>query len=175
MLTLFDILPLLGAVAGLVLGVAGGASLAGLPGGVAGVLIGCPAGFVAGRLPLLLVLRALSRDLARKTAAELRADLRSHACLTPNVVLLELLRRGEDIRPELPVVLDMLVSEDFGRRGQGWAALLSAFPELAAQVPDYHISDTVPECRRKTDQLRGEAEPDAAPDAGPTAAQQGVG
>jgi hypothetical protein len=74
------------------------------------------------------------------------------------------------IRPELPVVLDMLVSEDFRRRGQGWVALLSACPEQAASVPDYRVSDTAYECRRKTNRLRAEAEPDAAADARKAAA-----
>ncbi|HXG08319.1 MAG TPA: hypothetical protein VNK04_00870 [Gemmataceae bacterium] len=164
MFTLFDILPLIGAGAGLALGIASGAQLLGTPGAIGGALVGCVFGFIGGRLPFVLVLRVLRRDLAAKTVAELRADLRNPGCLTPNVVLLELLSRGEDLRPELPVVLDMLVSADFGRRGVGWAALASAFPELAASIADYRVSDPVEECRRKTERLRIEAEPGAAPD-----------
>jgi hypothetical protein len=159
MLTLFDILPLCGACIGLALGATGGAGLLGTPGGVIGAVVGCAVGFVAGRLPFLLRLRRLSRDLAAKSTAELRADLRNPNCPTPNLVLLELRRRGEDIRAELPVVLDLLASEDFGRRGTGWAALTSAFPELAVSLSDYRLDDPVEECRRKTGRLRVEAEP----------------
>ena len=148
------------------LGVAGGARLLGTPGGVMGGVLGCVVGFVAGRLPFILGLRRLSRDLAANTTAELRADVRSPDCPTPNVVLLELLSRGEDIRSELPAVLHLLTSEDFGRRGAGWAALTSAFPELAASLSDYRLDDTVEACRRKTDRLRAKAEPGAAPDRG---------
>jgi hypothetical protein len=77
-------------------------------------------------------------------------------------VLLELLSRGEDICAELPAVLDLLASEDFSRRGVGWAALTSVFPELAVSLSDYRLDDPVEVCRRKTDRLRAEAEPGAA-------------
>jgi hypothetical protein len=166
MLTLFDILPVFGACAGLGLGIASGAWLLGTPGALAGALVGCVCGFFAGRVPRLVVLRLLGRELAAKSVADLPADLRSPRCLIPNVVLLELLSRGEDIRPDLPVVLDMLVSADSARRGFGWAALASAFPELAASIADYRIFDPVEECHRKTDRLRVAAEQGAAADGG---------
>jgi len=166
MLTLFDVLPLFGACVGLVLGLIGGGRLLDTPGAISGALVGCVMGFIAGRIPFILTLWVLSRELATKTAPELRADLRSPDCLAPNVVLLELLSRGEDIRCELPVVLDLLASEDFGRRGAGWAALVSAFPELAAAIPDYRIDDPVETCRSKTQCLREKAEPGTTPDRG---------
>ena len=61
MLTLFDILPLFGACAGLVLGIVGGERLLGAPGAIGGAFIGCVIGVVAGRLPFVLILRMLSR------------------------------------------------------------------------------------------------------------------
>jgi hypothetical protein len=162
MLTLFHVLPLLGAFAGLAIGIGEGGRLFGMVGAVGGAIIGCYFGFVAGRLPFALGLWAVRRQLAAKSVVELRADLRDPNCFIANVVLLELHRRGEDIRPELSVVLDMLVSEDFGRRGQGWAALSSAFPDMAVSITDYRINDSVVECRRKTEFLRAAAKTDAA-------------
>jgi hypothetical protein len=157
MVTVFHVLPLIGACCGLVLGAVGGQSLGGVAGGMVGALVGCLSGLALGRLPLILVARSLNRDLAGKSTAGLRAELRNPAALTPNAVLLELRRRGEDIRPDLPVVLDMLVAEDFGRRARGWAALSSAFPEWAARLADYRGDSPVSDCRRKTERLRAEA------------------
>lgn len=166
MITLFDILPLLGAGVGLIVGVVGGDRLLGMPGVISGALFGGALGFIAGHIPFVVALRMLSRELAAQPVTELRTSLRSADCPAPNVILLELQRRGEDIRSELPVVLEMLVSEDSGRRGAGWAALVSAFPELAALIPDYRIFDPDETCRSKIERLRAQVEPSAAPDRG---------
>ncbi len=154
MFTLFHALVLAGLLFGALFGARAGSALFGPVGGVFGGIVGAITGLVVGRIPELLVLRSLARDFTPKSSAELRSYLRSPACLTPNCVLLELRRRGEDIRGELPVVVDLLVSEDAGRRGHGWAALTSAFPELVEQVRDYRVGDSVDECRRKTEILR---------------------
>ncbi len=154
MFTLFHVLVLAGFLFGGMLGVRVGSVLFGTVGGMFGGIVGAVGGIIMGRIPELLVLRSLKRDLSGKSTEELRAHLRSPDCLTPNCVLLELRRRGEDIRCELPVVLDLLASENVGRRGSGWAALTSAFPELVERVPDYRIGDSVDECRRKTEILR---------------------
>jgi hypothetical protein len=163
-LTLFDILPLSSSSVGLVFGIVGGSWLLGTPGAIIGALIGTVMGFIVGRIPFVLTLRMLSRELASKTASELRADLRNPACLAPNMVLLELRRRGEDIRSELTVVFDLLVSTDFGRRGAGWAALVSAYPDLAVLIPDYRIDDPIEKCLNKTERLRAMVESADAPD-----------
>lgn len=155
MFTLFHALVLVGFLLGGILGARAGAVFFGSFGGVCGGIIGALAGVVVGRVPGWLVLRSLARELGSKGTAELRASLHTPGCLHPNCILLELRRRGEDIRCELPVVLNLLVSEDCARRGQGWAALSSAFPELVQQVSDYRIGDSVDECRRKTETLRG--------------------
>jgi hypothetical protein len=154
MFTLFHVFVLAGAVFGLTTGLSVGAKFFGVAGGIIGALAGGYLGVVIGRIPERLVLRSLIRHLKAKSTAELRAQLHSPNCLTPNVVLLELQSRGEDIRQELPVVLDMLASEDVGRRGHGWAALTSAFPELVDRIRDYRIGDSVDECRRKTEILK---------------------
>jgi hypothetical protein len=157
MFTLFHVFVLVGGVFGFAFGLSIGAKLFGIVGGIVGALAGGCLGVIVGRIPESLLLRSLARHLKAKSTVELRAQLHGSKCLTPNVVLLELQSRGEDIRQELPVVLDLLVSEDTGRRGQGWAALSSAFPELVERIRDYRIGDSVDECRRKTEILRNVA------------------
>jgi hypothetical protein len=154
MFTFFDLLKLVGVIVGISFGVAGGTRVFGVVGGVTGALVGGYLGFVLGRIPENKVMRAVVRQLRRKSVAELRAYLHSPKCPTPNFVLLELRHRGEDTLQELPVVLDLLVSEDEGRRGFGWAALASAFPELAEKLRDYRIGDSIDECKRKVEILR---------------------
>ncbi len=154
MFTVFHLFILLGIGAGIALGLDGGAKLFGLAGGFAGAAVGGYTGFIAGRLPEFLVLRSLSESLALKTSDQLRSCLRGPDCQIPNVILLELQRRGEDVRGELEVVLDMLVSEDLAQRGRGWAALTSAYPQWAGRLGDYRLGDSVAECGRKTDGLR---------------------
>jgi hypothetical protein len=154
MFTLFHVLYLAGLLLGAIFGARAGWALFGPAGGVVGAVVGAAVGVVAGRIPELLAMRSLARDLTGKSSSELRAYLRSPSCLTPNCVLLALRGRGENIHCEIPVVLDLLVSENVGRRGQGWAALTSAFPELVGKIPDYRIGDSVEECRQKTEILR---------------------
>ena len=154
MFTLFHVIVLVGLASGAMLGARVGSVLFGTVGGVIGGIVGAVAGIIVGRVPDLLALRLLTRDLRVKSTAELRAYLRSPDCLTPNCVLLELRSRGEDIQCELPFVLDLLASENVGRRCFGWAALTSAFPDLVDQVRDYRIGDSVDECRRKIETLR---------------------
>ena len=153
MFTLFHVLVLAGLGLGVAIGARVGSRHFGIAGGVGGAIVGAIVGIIVARIPELLALRSVARRLTPKTPAELRQYLRSPECLTPNCVLLELRRRGEDIRCELPVVVDLLVSADVGRRGFGWAALNSAFPELVSQIPDYRIGDPIEECRRNTEVL----------------------
>jgi hypothetical protein len=155
--TIFHVFILAGIGAGLALGMDVGLQLFGVCGGVVGAMLGGGAGYAAGRLPEDFVLQSLARELALASADELRAYLHGPECQTPNVVLLELQSRGEDIQPELPWILDMLVSEKLSRRGLGWAALTSAFPVRAGQLGDYRTDDSVAECRRKTAKLRNAA------------------
>jgi len=153
MFTIFHLLVLVGFVYGAIFGAHAGSALCGTVGGVVGAIAGCIVGVCVGRIPGFLTLLWLARGLRSKSTSELKSDLRSESCVTPNCVLLELQRRGENIRPELPVVLDMLISENVGRRGLGWAALTSAFPDLAKQIQDYRIQDSVDDCRKKTNIL----------------------
>lgn len=154
MFTFYDLLVSAGLLFGATFGAVSGAALFGAVGGVIGGIIGAVVGVLAGRIPLVQGLRSVQRDLSAKSVEELRSYLRSPDCFTPNCVLLELDRRGEDIQCELPSVVDLLNSEDAAKRRLGWAALTSAFPELVESAHDYRIGDSFDECRRKTEMLR---------------------
>jgi hypothetical protein len=154
MFTIFHVLIVIGLVAGAIAGAGAGSALFGSVGGVVGGIVGAITGRVLGHIPFLLGVRLIARRLRSNSVAELRELLHNPDCMTPNFLLLELSRRGEDIYRELPIVLDLLASPAGSRRGFGWAALTSAFPELVEQIRDYRLGDSVEECRRKTDRLR---------------------
>lgn len=120
--------------------------------------------FLIHRYLVFLHLVKLARELALLPVPELRDNLRSPKCLIPNLILLELHRRGEEIRSELPLVVDLLVAEEPYRRRMGLAALNSAFPELSALIPDYNVNDSIDELRRKTIKLREACEQPAGRD-----------
>ena len=144
---------------GCIFGGAMGASSFSVLGGVVGAITGGYAGLVVGSLPEFFALRSLARDIGGKTSGELREYLHREECKVPNVVLLELKRRGEEIRSELSVVLDLLVSENMDKQSRGWAALESAFPELAQQIPQYCIGGSPDACREQVELLRTMSQP----------------
>ncbi len=167
MWTVFHLLRFVSISVGCVFGVTTGAEWFGVIGGVVGAIAGVFLGSVVGYIPEFLILRSISHDLRRKSTGELREYLHGQSCLTPNIVLLELKQRGEDINSELPIVFDLLESEEKEMRSHGWAALVSAFPELAQRIGDYCIGGSVDDCRRKTEILRVLAEPSSPPNSRP--------
>ena len=121
----------------------------GLLGCVAGIPTGLILGGMIGQLPLLVGLKILAYRFGRMSDDELVSELRDPKCLTPNVHLLELNRRGYDIRQELPCVHSLLASPNVDRRTTGWAALISAFPDLVATVPGYCPTASTGECQQR--------------------------
>lgn len=154
-MTIFDVLTLCGLIFGTVLGYRFGAH-AGAVVGVLGAALGAAFGLILARLPYLLALISTKRSLRRRASSDLRALLADPHFLAPNVVLLELKSRGEDISDDLPQVLDMLVDSSQQRRRRGWHALASAFPEVARRLGDYRNRDTVENCKEKIARVRSE-------------------
>lgn len=138
MFTLFHLIELQGTALGIFLGAMAGGRRFGILGGLAGALVGGIIGRVCGRLPFRITGWVLFRDLRRKSPEALWAMLRDNECVMPNLVLLELRRRGEDRGEGLRLILGMLVSEDRPRRFLGWTALRSVFPDQAAHLDDYN-------------------------------------
>lgn len=121
--------------------------------GIVGCAIGIPSGLVlgglVGRLPLYIAFKFLALRMGRMSDDELISELRDPTCLTPNVHLLELNRRGYDIRGELPSIHSLLASESVDRRTSGWAALTSAFPDLIEKVPGYSPTAPADDCGQR--------------------------
>jgi hypothetical protein len=157
MFTLFDLARPACALLGASLGALAGHRLAGAPGAGVGVVAGAPIGHFVGRLAVRAGLRPLQRELEGQSTSELKTALRDERCLTPNLVLLELRRRSEVSPEDLRAVIAMLTSER--RRPYGWAALTSAFPELAAKVPGYDPCDSREECTVAAQPLLEEPDP----------------
>jgi len=145
--------PIFGALAGITLG----ARLGVIAAVIAGI-VGFVLGRIIGRIPTILMIRMMQRRFRGKSAAELRADLRRPDCMTPNCILLELSSRGEDIKKDLDVVLALLESEEPSKRGFGWAALTSAFPDMARMISDFPINGSFAERKKICDRLRELAE-----------------
>jgi hypothetical protein len=143
MFTLFDLFRLLAATGGaFALGLAG-LDAFGILGCVVGIPIGLVLGAMIGQLPLVACLRWIALRFVRMTDEQLVDELHDPACLTPNILLLEL----------------SLASEEKHRRIFGWAALTSAFPELVSRISGYDPTATTAECRDNCKSLLETTEP----------------
>jgi len=117
-------------------------------------IVGLVLGFILGRLPLIFAILFLKKGFGKRTSVDLRQEFAKDDCLIPNVILLELRSRGEDISNELKTLLEKLDSDNVDRRSRAWVALKSAFPDVVNMIPDYHFSDS-PEVRKcKIDKLK---------------------
>lgn len=153
MFTLFDLLRVVGMLAGATAGARCGWQYFGVIGAVAGGAAGIIIGGMIGQLPLVILLKLQLRHLKKMSSFALRTGLHQDECLTPNIFLLELSRRGEDIEMERPFVYSLLTSSELSKRITGWAALTSAFPDLARSIPGYRPTKSVAECRRICESL----------------------
>lgn len=153
MLTIFDLMRLLGTLIGIVVGGGIGLQTLGMIGLIVGVVFGAFVGGYVGSIPLLLAVKGARKKFAAITINELREKLIDDNCRIPNLILLELKARGENIEHDLPFVHSLLTSEETAKRGFGWAALNSAFPEQVATIPGYDPTASVEECREKCQPL----------------------
>jgi hypothetical protein len=126
-------------VAGLVYGAVLGFERGGVLPAIVGAVVGGVTGVLVSRLTLTIPLALIARSLKRRSTADLRSELHSKASLAPNVLLVELRRRGEASEEDLAVVLDLLLDDSLEQRSRGLAALRTAYPELAAKIPEYHF------------------------------------
>jgi hypothetical protein len=156
MITFYNLLAIIGAVAGALLGLGFTRAYAfpNVLGAVAGALIGGG----LGRIPKCLTLRRARKRLARFTVEELRQQLYTPAFSPgrwpPNYLLLELRARGEDLNKHIELVLSMLEADQPWQRAFGYGALLSAYPHLARGLKGYRPSAPVEDCREKVADLR---------------------
>jgi len=146
--TIFDVVAVGVFLAAVISGARVGYGVAGVTGGIGGALVGAFAGFAIGRLPFLIAFRWARRRFRRQSTDDLRSDLASKYYIV-HLILGELMRRGEDISGDLPVLLGLLSSDASDKRDFGLAGLRLGFPELAKRIRDYDASESVTICRSK--------------------------
>jgi hypothetical protein len=153
--TLFGhLLPLLGLFSGAAVGLTMGFSRGGFSGALFGFVAGAVLGLLCGNLPGTVLRAILSFQLRRKTSGDLRTSVRNGECRLVNLATSELRRRGEIVQDDIDFVLDMLVSIHHDDRCRGWAALITAFPELATEIEEYSPVAPLEDSRAKVDRLR---------------------
>ncbi len=89
-----------------------------------------------------------------KSSEELRELIHKRKTLIPNLVLLALMLRKENIDREIYPVLDMLESENSQLRILGYAAFQTAYPYLAVKLNNYSPVDSLGSCHTKVSCLR---------------------
>jgi hypothetical protein len=156
MFTMFHVFELVLPIAGIVYGAWLGFARGGWLTALVGAVVGGVTGFIAARLILIVPLALLSRKLRQRSTADLQSELRSKASLAPNVLLMELRRRGEAGEGDLAAIFDLLVDESMEQRSRGLAALRSAYPELAARIPEYRFEPLDDAGRAAVSRLRQE-------------------
>jgi hypothetical protein len=150
MFTLFHLIRLISVLAGLVWGWSYGRHLFGIAGAILGAILGFVIGNIIGYIPEWLALKTIVPKLSKMSEEELRRKISDPECYIPNLILLELNSRGLNIDNHLADVLNMLRSDDSSRRGFGWAALTSAFPDATKEVKTYDINDSIEKCIQNT-------------------------
>ncbi len=92
-------------------------------------------------------------SMAGKTTEELRGILRSPDWLFYRNALVELRRRGEDIKAEVVPILHLVISDAKAQRIGGWMILREFYPDLAARVPDYKPAEPPEVCKEKMQKI----------------------
>lgn len=138
------------------MGAQSGWTRGGLIGAIVGGLIGGVLFVIAARVTMLMILGMASLGFRKRSVQDMQSQLRDPSCLAPNLVLHELRRRDAVSAEDLTAVFDMLVDESVERRGRGWAALCSVYPELSAKIPEYSIEPITDNARAAVARLRSE-------------------
>jgi hypothetical protein len=92
-------------------------------------------------------------SMKSKSTDQLRAILRGPEWTFYRVALIELRRRGEDIKPEVLPILNLLISDSRFHREGGWMILKEIYPDLAGRVPDYNPKETDDVCKEKMQKI----------------------
>lgn len=146
MFTLFDLIRLMSPVIGTLIGGAVGGEYS-IALGILGAFVGGLIGLLLGALPTRLMIRSARHEFAPLSLAVLEEKL-VETGWTPNLILMELKARGQNIDQHLPFVLSLLKHDDLPYRTKGYAALLSAFPDLAMSLKGYNPTHSVEDCRQ---------------------------
>jgi hypothetical protein len=133
MFTIFHLLELTGAFAGLAVGLIFGHGWFGWLGVILGGAVGFFAGRILGRVPLAISSAMLKRDLKRCDVATLRSRLDQEYYIS-HLIIAELVVRGEPIESFRDYVSELLRSDSPDRRRFG-ELNLQMWPETAQPSP----------------------------------------
>jgi hypothetical protein len=127
----------------------------GIIGAIAGGIAGFIIGFIIGHLPDKIGTMLMFREIERSSNEKLRViTSRKFWNFYTTLALLQLAARGEEVRQELPRIIDMLESESQLTRIFGWDALRLVFDKEAEVVADYNPRASVEDCRSKIAKLK---------------------
>jgi hypothetical protein len=168
-MTLYDLLTIIFTVAGVLLGVGFGRAY-GPFGGMVGAVVGGLLGGWIGRIPAKRRMQSTRKGLSQFTTEQVRELLYRSAVVPsrwpPNLLLMELQARGEDLNKHIELILSMLEADPVWQRAFGYGALLSAYPHLAQSLKGYRPAASVDDCRTKVAALRKQVRLSMAANAG---------
>jgi len=140
MFTLFDLLKLVGAVTGAVVGGRYGYDAFGWPAAILGVLVGVVAGVLVGNLPWVASWAWMRYDLKRCSVPRLKERLQREHFIS-HLLIGELVSRGEPLEQFRGYVAGLLRSGDPAEHHFGKGAARIWFPDL---LPDAPSTSTTP-------------------------------
>jgi hypothetical protein len=165
-ITIFHVLWFAALAVGAVLGIKAGGAYFGTGGAIAGGILGLAIGHLFGCLPSRIGDKVFFRHLMLSSKEELRAMVAADNWnFSHTMALLRLAALGEEVRHEIPRIVNMLESDSQLTRSYGWDALRIVFPEETRLIQDYAPGDSTEECRRRTAILK-QALPGGSPSAG---------
>jgi hypothetical protein len=168
-MTLYDLLTIIFTIVGVLLGVGFGRTY-GPFGGMLGAVVGGLVGGWIGRIPAKRRMQSTRKGLSQFTTEKVRELLYRPALSPgrwpPNLLLMELQARGEDLNKHVELILSMLEADPVWQRAFGYGALLSAYPHLAHNLKGYRPAAPVDDCRTKVGQLRKQVRQSMSENAG---------
>jgi hypothetical protein len=154
-ITIIQVIALFFIALGISLGYLVGIRFFGRAGGILCAIVGFFVGQVIARFIEQFVHRSMFKELEKSSNEQLwKIVSMSWWNFYQTIALLQLAKRGQDVRSRLPRIVDMLESNDRLTRIYGWDALRLVFTDLMAQVPGYNPRGSVEECRRSAAELR---------------------
>ena len=125
--------------------------------GIVGVVIGGLLGWKIGWLPYYIVIWFMKRKMVNCSTEELKKllfEFKFPGTFSPNILLLELKARGEDMNKYLDFVLGKLEAGNASERTFWYAGITSAYPELVKHLDEYKPQGTKEKCQACVSKLR---------------------
>lgn len=145
-----------GATVGVIVGCEVGQAWFGTVGAIVTSIIGLAVGWRIGGWPDRLVHRSLFRELERSSNEELREKVSAdHWNFANTLAMMYLAARGEEVRGELPRIVEMLESDCELTRMYGWDAFRLVFIQEIEMVADYDPRGETEHRRSEIAKLKG--------------------